>query len=199
MEKSSKVWLIILFAVVVYLLMGIYADFEKLSLAMKDFRWTFLFVLFALTTINYLFRFLKWDFFLKRAGVYLNLKDNLFVFFAVPRHPHTVDEVLGLIDAEIERLKNEPVSDHELQKIINQTEAGFIRRLGSNSGLASQLSYFELIAGDWRYMLDQIEAVRNVTAEDIQRVAHTYLTKRNRTVAELVNVEAPQTESIDAE
>ena len=82
MEKNSKVWLIVLFAVVVYLLMGIYADFGKLASAMKDFRWTFLLVLFALTTANYLFRFLKWDFFLKRAGVYLNLKDNLFVFFS---------------------------------------------------------------------------------------------------------------------
>ena len=82
MEKNRKVWLIVLFAVVVYLLMGIYADFGKLASAMKDFRWTFLLVLFALTTTNYLFRFLKWDFFLKRAGVYLNLKDNLFVFFS---------------------------------------------------------------------------------------------------------------------
>jgi uncharacterized protein (TIRG00374 family) len=82
MEKNSKVWLIILFAVVVYLLMGIYADFGKLASAMKDFRWTFLLVLFALTTTNYLFRFIKWDFFLKRAGVHLDLKDNLFVFFS---------------------------------------------------------------------------------------------------------------------
>jgi len=82
MEKSGKVWLIILFAVAVYLLMGIYADFGKLSQAMKDFRWAFLLLLFALTTTNYLLRFIKWDFFLKRAGVYLNLKDNLFVFFS---------------------------------------------------------------------------------------------------------------------
>lgn len=82
MEKNSKIWLITLFAVFVYLLMGIYADFRELASAMKDFRWTFLLVLFALTTTNYLFRFLKWDFFLKRAGVYLNLKDNLFVFFS---------------------------------------------------------------------------------------------------------------------
>jgi len=84
MEKSSKVWLIILFAVAVYLLMGIYADFGKLAQAMKDFRWAFL-PLFALTTTNYLLRFIKWDYYLKRAGVYLNLKDNLFVFFRVLR------------------------------------------------------------------------------------------------------------------
>ena len=135
------------------------------------------------------------------AGTYQGVPggrhNNLFVFFAVPRHPHTVDEVLVSIDAEIERLRDEPVSDRELQKIINQTEAGSIRRLGSNSGLASELSYFELIAGDWRYMLDQIKAVRNVTAEDIQRVAQTYLTKNNRTVAELVNVAA--TDSVQAD
>ena len=79
---KNKVWLIILFTVVVYLLMGIYADFEKLLSAMKDFNWIFLFALFILTTLNYLFRFLKWDFFLKKAGVHLNLKDNLFVFFS---------------------------------------------------------------------------------------------------------------------
>lgn len=79
---KNKVWLIVLFAVVVYLLMGIYADFEKLLSAMKNFNWIFLFALFILTTLNYLFRFLKWDFFIKRAGVHLNLKDNLFVFFS---------------------------------------------------------------------------------------------------------------------
>ena len=81
MEKN-KVWLIGLFAVAIYLLMCIYADFGELSRAMKNFQWTSLFALFALTTMNYLIRFLKWDFFLKQAGVHLNLKDNLYVFFS---------------------------------------------------------------------------------------------------------------------
>jgi uncharacterized protein (TIRG00374 family) len=81
MEKN-KVWLIGLFAVFIYLLMCIYADFGELSQAMKNFQWTYLFALFALTTINYLIRYLKWDFFLKRAGVHLNLRDNLYVFFS---------------------------------------------------------------------------------------------------------------------
>ena len=79
---KNKVWLIILFTVAIYMLMGIYADFEKLLAAMKNFNWIFLFALFILTTINYMLRFLKWDFFLKKSGVHLNLKDNLFVFFS---------------------------------------------------------------------------------------------------------------------
>ena len=38
--------------------------------------------MFFLTTLNYLLRFVKWNFFLKKAGIYLDIKDNLFVFFS---------------------------------------------------------------------------------------------------------------------
>ncbi|UCE73684.1 MAG: flippase-like domain-containing protein [Methanomassiliicoccales archaeon] len=79
---KNKIWLIIIFAVIVYLIMGMYADFDSLLEALKDFNPAILLVLFLLTFVNYSIRFIKWDFFLKRAGVHLNLKDNLFVFFS---------------------------------------------------------------------------------------------------------------------
>jgi len=82
MAKSRKIWIVIVLAVVVYLLMSIYADFDELSLAFAKFNVAFIFVLFALTTVNYLLRFLKWDFFLRRAGIRMKLLDNLFVFFS---------------------------------------------------------------------------------------------------------------------
>jgi glycosyltransferase 2 family protein len=74
--------MIILFAVIVYLLMAIYADFGNLLSALEKFDWIFLPLMLILTTIGYLFRFLKWNFFLKKVDVRLNLKDNLFVFFS---------------------------------------------------------------------------------------------------------------------
>jgi uncharacterized protein (TIRG00374 family) len=77
-----KVWMIILLAVIIYLIIGLYADFNKLLISMKDFRWSYIIILFILTTTNYLIRFLKWDFFLKRADIHLKLTDNLFVFFS---------------------------------------------------------------------------------------------------------------------
>ena len=81
MEKN-KVWLVILFAVVVYLIMGIYADFGSLLSAIEKFNWVFIPVMIILVLIAYLVRFLKWSLFLKNAGVHLKLKDNLFVFFS---------------------------------------------------------------------------------------------------------------------
>ncbi|OEC88230.1 MULTISPECIES: lysylphosphatidylglycerol synthase transmembrane domain-containing protein [Methanobacterium] len=80
--ENNKVWLVILFAVVVYLIMGIYADFGSLLTAIEKFNWIFIPLMLILVLIAYLVRFLKWSLFLKSAGVRLKLKDNLFVFFS---------------------------------------------------------------------------------------------------------------------
>ncbi len=111
---------------------------------------------------------------------------NLFVFNGAPRHPHTVQEVEEAFYEEIEKLKKEPISERELQKVVNQIEAGFIRGLGSNAGMASRISYFEILTGDWRYFLNHPKEIRKITPDDIMRVAKKYLSKQNRTVAVLV-------------
>ncbi|CAG1004159.1 hypothetical protein METP1_03132 [Methanosarcinales archaeon] len=79
---KNKVWIIILFAVLIYLSMGIYADYKKLISVIKDFRWIFLSELLFLTTAGYFVRFIKWLYFLRKAGIYLNMRENLFVFFS---------------------------------------------------------------------------------------------------------------------
>ncbi len=111
---------------------------------------------------------------------------NLFIFTATPLAPHTTAEVEAAIYEEIERLKREPVSSKELEKVLNNLDADLVRGLRSNSGLASQLSLYQAVAGDWRYILTSRDKVAAVTAEDIQRVARQYFTKSNRTVAVLV-------------
>jgi uncharacterized protein (TIRG00374 family) len=79
---KNKVWIIILFAVLIYLFMGIYADYKKLISVIKDFQWIFLLELLFLTTAGYFVRFVKWLYFLRKAGIYLNMRENLFVFFS---------------------------------------------------------------------------------------------------------------------
>jgi predicted Zn-dependent peptidase len=73
-----------------------------------------------------------------------------------------------------------------LEKVINRLDAALIRSLQSNSGLASQLAYFEAVAGDWRYLIRIRDRMAAVKAEDVRRVAAAWLVKRNRTVARLV-------------
>ncbi|MFH1626469.1 MAG: pitrilysin family protein, partial [Pseudomonadota bacterium] len=111
---------------------------------------------------------------------------NLFAIFATPRHPHTSAELEEAIYREIEMLKREPVEERELRKIKNQLQASFIRALNSNSGLASKLSYYQTVVGDWKYIEDQLGIIERITPEDIRKAANKYLNEDNRTVAELV-------------
>lgn len=111
---------------------------------------------------------------------------NLFSIFATPRHPHTNAELEEVIYREIDRLKKEPVTERELRRIKNQLQADFVRRLKSNAGLASMLSYYQTVTGDWRYIENQLEIIEQVTSEDIMKVTAKYLTQKNRTVALLM-------------
>jgi predicted Zn-dependent peptidase len=118
---------------------------------------------------------------------------NLFVVGATPLAPHTPAEVERAIYKELDRLKAEPVSKEELEKVLNNLDASLVRSLRSNSGLASQIAYFQTVSGDWRYVLRAREQIAAVTTADIQRVASQYLTKSNRTVATLVRAPSSST------
>jgi predicted Zn-dependent peptidase len=114
---------------------------------------------------------------------------TLFLVVSAPLAPHTLDEVETAIYAEIERLKTEPVSDDELQKVVNNIEAAFIDSLASNEGLAAQLTFAHSVMGSWRAIEEQVQRIKQITPEDIMRVAQTYFTKHNRTVGRLVKQE----------
>ncbi len=115
---------------------------------------------------------------------------NLFVISATPLAPHTAAEVEAAIYEELERLKTEPVTPQELEKVLNNLDASLVRSLRSNGGLASQLAFYQTVAGDWRYVLEARDRIAKVTPEDIQRVVTQYLKKSNRTVATLVKTPA---------
>jgi predicted Zn-dependent peptidase len=95
---------------------------------------------------------------------------------------HTQQEVEDALLAELERLKTEPMQDHELQKLKNNELADSFRRLQSNFYLLLQLIFYDS-NGDWRYINESSPKLLAVTAADIQRVADQYLTTENRSVA----------------
>ncbi|MFZ2948430.1 MAG: pitrilysin family protein [Desulfuromonadaceae bacterium] len=107
---------------------------------------------------------------------------NLFIVSANPRAPHTAQEVEDAIQAELNLLKTVPVAERDLQRILNNIEYEEARRMGTNGGLARNLTEYEAITGSWRYMSEHRSRIAKVTPADIQRVAVTYFTRENRTV-----------------
>ena len=108
---------------------------------------------------------------------------NLFMISAEPRYPHTVAEVEQAIYAELARLASEPVDVEELIRSRNRLATDRLRFLKGNDGLAHMLTYYQTVAGDWRYLAQYDEQVAGITADDILAVARTYFVPENRTVA----------------
>ena len=119
-----------------------------------------------------------------------SLYPALFVISANPRAPHTAKEVEDAVLAELERLKSEPVAERDLQRILNKIEYEESRRMGTNGGLARNLTEYEATAGNWRYMIEYRSKVASVTPADIQRVARQYFTRENRLVGFITKKEA---------
>ena len=107
---------------------------------------------------------------------------NLFAFFGVPTPGHTTDEIRDAIRAEIERLKNEDVTDEDLRMVKTRAKANLIRQLDSNQGLSLQLGSYQARFGDWREAFRQVDRIEKVTKQDIRRVANETFIPSNRTV-----------------
>jgi predicted Zn-dependent peptidase len=107
-----------------------------------------------------------------------------FQFRATPRidkniQPEGLEKALW---EEIEKVKQEGVTEKEMQKVKNQYEARFIRSLSSTSGLARTVGRAALHRG-WQSILTDLDAVRAVTNDDIKRVAAQYFVKDNSLTA----------------
>ena len=103
---------------------------------------------------------------------------NLFAIFARPRHPHTNDDLQTAIFHELENIQNHPVRDEELTKAKKQIKMDYMKSLDSNSELASILSYYELLLGDYRYFSNYVTQIEKVTAHDIQDSSGKVFEKR---------------------
>lgn len=115
-----------------------------------------------------------------------SLKENgLFIVGGV-FDPAKVQKASKEIVAEIELIKNELVGAEELARAKTNIERDFIRAKETMQGQARKLGYFELETGDHGYERLYLERMRNVTPEDILRVARKYLTQKNLTAGVLL-------------
>src|SRR5579863_4304517 len=108
---------------------------------------------------------------------------SLFLFYVLPNSGHTSEENQKELDRIIQQVKTSKVDDATLQRVKTKLRAALIRKLDSNAGLASELCSYYVAYGDWRKLFTELDDYNRVTADDVQRVANTYLVKEHRTVA----------------
>jgi predicted Zn-dependent peptidase len=114
---------------------------------------------------------------------------GLFSFAAFPAPGHTNAEIEKAFDAEIERLKTEPVALEELEGVKRRARVTLIGSLGDNIGLCNTLADWQVLTGDWRNLFAQLDRLNAVTPADVQRVAKSTFTSDNKTVAAIEPIE----------
>ena len=111
---------------------------------------------------------------------------NLFFAVAIVQPGRKPDEVINALIAEFDRLKNEPISERELQRTKNQFARDYILNRESDQDKARVLSHAVVIHHDIKTADGEFDIFQGLTAADVQRVARTYFTAANRTVLTLM-------------
>jgi zinc protease len=120
------------------------------------------------------------------------LDPTLFVITAQPKAGIEPQACEKAVYEELEKVKTAGVTPEELEKAKNILLAQFYRQMKTESGRANALGTYEVYFGDYHKLFDAANAYQQVTAADVMRVAKTYFSEDNRTVATLVPTkEAP--------
>lgn len=80
------------------------------------------------------------------------------------------EEAEKIIWEELEKLKNEPVSGREFQKVKNNSYASIVRSLRDMENVATMLAWYEIF-GDYKIFLSWAEKLDSVSASDVQNAA----------------------------
>jgi zinc protease len=86
---------------------------------------------------------------------------------------------------EIERVKNEPVTEQELDRVKAQVVAEEIYQRDSIQHQAIVLGMLETVGAGWATVDEYAERIKAVTVEQVQAVARKYLVEDGLTVAQL--------------
>ncbi len=90
-------------------------------------------------------------------------------------------EVLRTLNATVEGVLTEAVTEAEVQRARTAMVSRINQRINSSTGIALDLSEW-IGMGDWRLFFLNRDRIEAVTADDVNRVARAYLKPDNRTV-----------------
>ena len=128
------------------------------------------------------------------SGVFTGYNESfdptLFYFYVSSNKDVKDLDVEKAIYEEIEKIKNDGITEKELQKIKNQKLMEFYGQIETINGKSNNIGTYEVFFGDFKKMFDAPANYNKVTVEDVKNVAKKYFLKSNRTVGILkTNVE----------
>jgi predicted Zn-dependent peptidase len=112
---------------------------------------------------------------------------SMFLIGGTTCHPNTPVELEKAVYDHLEQIKNKPVDQQEIDKVITKAEATLFNGMNSNMYIGLRILFGSLIEGTIDAEFEELARLKQVTAEDLMNVAQKYFTAEKRTVGILLN------------
>jgi zinc protease len=120
------------------------------------------------------------------AGYRLDARgENLFALDGTPAQGHDIAELEKALRQQVQKLRDDLVSEDELKRVKAQVVAGDVYQRDSVFYQAMQIGSLESVGLGWQVGDQYVDHVKAVTAEQVRDVARKYLTDDHLTVAVL--------------
>jgi zinc protease len=108
---------------------------------------------------------------------------SLFTIVVTPRPSadppaQALEKLKAIVDEELEKLRNAPPSEREMQRTLNGIEASFFDRMesvGGFGGIADQLNGYWMQTGDPDFFNEDLARYRALDANDVQAAVRRWL------------------------
>ncbi len=107
---------------------------------------------------------------------------GLFIALALSNSGIDAQTLEQAMNEEIEKVKNNLITEREFEKIRNQVENDLVDQNATQEGIAENLANYYTFYHNTNMVNDIINKYMAVTREDIQNVAQKYLAENNRVV-----------------
>jgi zinc protease len=111
--------------------------------------------------------------------------DSLLSIAAVPAPGVDIIRLEAALLAQIRRLREQPVSAEELERVKSQLAAHYVYEQDSAFYQGMKLGLYQTVGLGWKRADEYLERMRSVTPEQIQAVARKYLLPERLTVVSL--------------
>lgn len=105
---------------------------------------------------------------------------GLFITLGIVKSGINPNDLEDSMNAEIEKIKNQLISEEELQKLKNQIETRTVDADATDAGIAENLAEYHVLYGNTNLISTNLQRYMDVTREDIKDAADKYLQKNNR-------------------
>jgi zinc protease len=113
------------------------------------------------------------------------------LFMAELGKEQSVADLRAGLQASLENIKSQPITDEELQRAKTSWMVSFDDTMNDPQHLAMQLSE-SAANGDWRLFFLERDRLEALTVQQVQAVAENYFKESNRTFGQFIPTAAPE-------